>query len=251
MKDGATLHCCDTRTETDTATTRRQERVGAVLRAARHTAPLCSCCGVSVVWCHGRVRPFSVCADLVCTLTFAGLREVAAAAPTSRRRQRAHHPRSSCSDLHERRSRGPETSCLPSDLHETHRSLCWFDRLRNFRSSRCSLGFPRRNSCTPNLLGDSAPSTEFFRRLDYLKLSSVLRCSPFCRHGGLVHKSITRETCNLQDISGIQPLGTTPQPLLPPTKEETLKRNTFCRDDNVADAIRDALNCHGASVAVA
>ena len=30
---------------------------------------VCACCGVAVVWCHGRVRTFSVCGDLVCTLS--------------------------------------------------------------------------------------------------------------------------------------------------------------------------------------
>ena len=42
---------------------------------------MCSCCGVTVVWCHGRVRPSFRVRGFIVHAVVCGLREVAAAAP--------------------------------------------------------------------------------------------------------------------------------------------------------------------------
>ena len=143
---------------------------------------MCSCCGCLWFGVTAMSVLFSVCGDLVCTLSFADCEKSQPQLP-SLRDDSVHItrallvPTSTSVDL----ERSPWHSSIP----------CQFDRLR-LPLQRCSLGFPRRNFCAPILLGDSAPRTEFFHRLEYLKFSSVSTFSPLCRHGGFVHDH-TRE----------------------------------------------------------
>ena len=116
----------------------------------------------------------SVCGAFVCTLSQSAVwRKVAAATPTPKGRQCAHHPHSFLfRPPRASIARGPEQALSPRISLSQHRvsSLCQVECSRPF----LPVMFTRVSSeefLSLILLRDNAPSSEFLHRLVHLKLS--------------------------------------------------------------------------------